>query len=513
MILFLQRKSTTKQRLQTAHTIHYFQKTVMILIIFVQNKSMMEQLLQTARTIRHFPEEKAVLLLFVQSKLMRKYPLLSCNPSIFPLPIFPSSPGGHSPFPVILDHDSRHFDLSPPLSKGYKDNLGGMTDISIEEIQSLAHGHRKRRKLTQVESEYIRLVNFLGEQNVCDSAAIFERLAQLADIYQARNKVSKSVIAYRRVLDGYRKIFGPSALETLRIVHSLGKVLEENNEYEEAEACYRLAITGFEELGSSGVLDRLNCQSFLGDLLSDMGRHQEALEVLLPTLTGYKDLRLHHRRISILGSLLEINISIKCRPTVDALIRDMQNSLDERINIDYKSFPEVLVEAIHLGSVYFQLLEYKLAESLMSQVIPKLELLDDATYEMEKIYAYIEYGKANLRLDCLEQAECYIQLAKNGLEKLNRYDDAVVSFVDTCLVELEFRSLRPRTRTALSKETLTQMIKGSTESQDTDSEVICEGSRIRGEDGTDVDTSSHKSGVTISMTSITGHSISQFLPA
>jgi tetratricopeptide (TPR) repeat protein len=388
-----------------------------------------------------------------------------------------------------------------------------MEEISIEEMPSLAQGHPKRRKLAQVESEYNRLVNVLGKENVCGSAAVFERLAQLADIYQARNKLSESVIAYRRVLDGYRKLFGASALETLRIVHSLGKVLEENNEYEEAEACYRLAITGFEELGSSGVLDRLNCQSFLGDLLSDIGRHQEALEVLLPTLAGYKDLGLHHRRISILGSLLEINISIKCWATVDALIRDMQNSLDDRIDIDYKSFPEVLVEAIHLGSVYSQLLEYKPAESLMSQVIPKLEFLDDATYEMEKIYACIEYGKANLRLDCLEQAEFYIQLAKSRLEKLNRHDDAVVSFVDACLVELEFRSLRPRARTALSRETLTQMIKGSTESEDTDSEVVCEGSRIRGENETDVDTSSHKYGVTFSMTSITGCSISQFLSA
>jgi hypothetical protein len=83
MILFLQKKPTTKQRLPTAHTMNYFQKTVIILIIFLQNTSMMKQLPQTARTIRHFPEQKAALLLFVQSKLMRKYPLLSCNHSIF----------------------------------------------------------------------------------------------------------------------------------------------------------------------------------------------------------------------------------------------------------------------------------------------------------------------------------------------------------------------------------------------------------------------------------------------
>jgi tetratricopeptide (TPR) repeat protein len=380
---------------------------------------------------------------------------------------------------------------------------------------TLAQGHKKRGAFAEAAAEYLRLVVILGQERGSGSIAVFEALSQLADIYQAQNKFPESIIAYRQVLAGYKETFGPSALETLRIVHSLGKVLEESNEYEEAESCYRQAITGFKELGTSGFLDQLNCQSFLGDLLSDMERHEEALRLLRHTLVGYDDLGLHHRRISILGSLLEISISIKHWPSVHALLRDMQKSLDERLDIDYESFPEVLLEGIHLGSVYCQLLEYELAESLMSQVIPKIEILDDATYEIEKIYAYMEYGRANLRLGVLEQAAFYLNWAKYGLEKLNRHDDPVVAFVDARLLELEFRSVNSRDKTALGREMLMvmEMIGVSIPSHDAGDEAVSEGSRIGGEDATDVDTSSYKYGVTFSTTDITGVSISEFLTA
>jgi hypothetical protein len=193
-----------------------------------------------------------------------------------------------------------------------------------------------------------------------------------------------------------------------------------------------------------------------------------------------------------------------------ATIQDLHKLLNQRIDIDYRRFPEVLWEGIHLGSIYGQLLENELADSVLSQVIPKLELLDDVKYKIEKLYGYMEYGNIKLRLNCLEQAERCLSLAKVTLENCNRHDDPVVAFVDSRVLALEFRSTKPieRNTMELSKQKLREFMKRMGDQgnfHDRDEE-----SRAGGEVATNTDTSSCKYGVSFSATDITGISLSEF---
>jgi tetratricopeptide (TPR) repeat protein len=414
--------------------------------------------------------------------------------------------------PLQTFHSAASVQLAPPtiFEQEYEDNMASPEGVLPNTIKNKAESHRERGEFAEAASEYLRLVDVFVQEKGQGSVEVFETFAELADIYQAEGKLPESIEAYRRVVSGYKGIFGASSLETLRTIHNLGKVLEEDDLYEEAETCYRQAITGFEELGTSGFLDRLDCQGFLGDLLSDTGRDEEALQLFIPLLASYNELGLHHRKISILGSLLEVYNGLENSQKLHATIQDLHKLLDERIDIDYRSIPEVLWEGIHLGSIYGQLLEYELADSLLSQVIPKLELLDDVKYKIEKLYGYMEYGNVKLRLNCLEQAERCLSLAKVTLENCNRHDDPVAAFVDSRVLVLEFRSAKPiqRNTMELSKQKLREFMKKMGDQgnfRDMDEE-----SRTGGEVATNTDASSCKYGVSFSETDITGISHSEF---
>lgn len=387
-----------------------------------------------------------------------------------------------------------------------------------EDPKSRARGHRNRGEFAEAVSEYLRVIDLLSLAVGDDSLLVLEALSELAGVYQALNKLPEAIMTYQRVLDGYKERFGESDIDTLKTMLGLGKVLEENNQYEEAEACYRKAIFGFENIGESALLDRLNCQSYLGDLLSDMERYQEALQQQKSLLAAYSSLGLHHRKISVLGSLLETYIGIEDSQKMHATIRDMQKLLDDRIDSDHQVYPEVLLDGLHLGSVYCQLLEYDLAKHLMSRIIPKLELLDDGKYEIEKLYGYLDYGTLLLRARVVnkedyvrltDEAELYLGLARSGLRKLDRRDDPVLAFVDSRMTELQYDLSELRNSKALNKESLKEVL--GVESPDCEDEFVCKGSRKSGKESTDADTVSYKYGVSFSMTDITGISLSEFI--
>jgi hypothetical protein len=115
------------------------------------------------------------------------------------------------------------------------------------------------------------------------------------------------------------------------------------------------------------------------------------------------------------------------------------NFLDQTSGFDYIRFPEVLFEVIHLAGLYTTLQEWANAGSLFSQVIPKLELLNDAKFEIEKLYAYMEYGVLHLRQDGLQEAADCLRLAKSGLESLNRHTDEVALLMDSLLLKVDIR--------------------------------------------------------------------------
>jgi tetratricopeptide (TPR) repeat protein len=414
-----------------------------------------------------------------------------------PLKTFPSPSSIQLAPPTIFEHEYEH-------------NMARPEGLSPKTIKNKAERHRERGKFDKAATEYLLLVDIFVQERGQGSVEVFETLEELADIYQAQGKFLKSIEAYRRVVASYKEIFGASSLETLRAIHSLGKVLEEDDVYGEAETCYRQAMTGFEELGTSGLLDRLDCQGFLGELLSDTGRDEEALQLLIPLLTSYKELGLHHREISILGAILEVYNAPEISQRFHATIHDLRKRLDERIDIDYRRFPEVLWEGIHLASIYCQLLQYEPANSLLSQVIPKLELLDDVKYKIEKLYGYMEYGNLLLRLNFWEQAGRCLSLAKVTLESCNRHDDPVVAFVDSRILALEFHSAKPIewNTMELSKEKLREFMKNMGDQsnfRDKDEE-----SKTGGEVATNADSSSCKYGITFSTTDITGISLSEF---
>ena len=131
-------------------------------------------------------------------------------------------------------------------------------------------------------------------------------------------------------------------------------------------------------------------------------------------------------------------------------------------------------------------------------------------YKIEKLYGYMEYENAKLRLNCLEQAERCLSLAKVILGNCNRHDDPLVAFVDSRVLALEFRSAKPveRNNMELSKHQLREFMKKIGDQgnfRDMDEE-----SRAGGEVATNTDTSSCKYGVSFSTTDITGISLSEF---
>lgn len=409
---------------------------------------------------------------------------------------------------------SGSIDLPPPTTfeHEYEHNMVRSEDLAASALRNKAEGLMESGKLAEAANEYLLLIDILVQERGQASIEVFETLAELADSYQAQGKLRDAIGAYRRVVAGYKEIFGAASFETLRAIRSLGKVLEELGAYGEAENHYRQAITGFKEVGTSGLLDRLDCEGFLGDLLSDTGRNVEALQLLVPLLDLYDELGLHHRAISISGTIVEIYKALKNSQKFQATIHDLQRRLDERIDIDYRRFPEVLCEGVHLASIYCQLFEYKLAESLLSQVIPKLELLDDVKYSVEKLYGYMEYGNLNLRLDYLEEAERCLSLAKAILKRCNRnrHNDPVVASVKTLVLELEFRSAKPTERNTmeLSHEKLREFMKVMGDQSNVHDED--QKSRAGVEVATNADSSSCKYGITFSTTDITGISLSCF---
>ena len=407
---------------------------------------------------------------------------------------------------------SRSVDLPPPTTfeHEYEDNMARSEDLAASALRNKAEGLMESGRFAEAATEYLLLVDVLVQERGQACIEVFETLAELADSYQAQGKFRDAIEAYRRVVAGYKEIFGAASFETLRAMRSLGKVLEELGSYREAETHYRQAITGFEELGTSGLLDRLNCEGFLGDLLLDTGRDVEALQLLIPLLALYDELGLHHRAITILGTMVEIYNSLKNTHKFRATIQDLQRRLNERIDIDYRNFPEVLCEGIHLASIYCQLLEYERAECLLSRVVSKLELLDDSKYRVEKLYGYLEYGNINLRLNRLEKAERCLFLANATLESCNRHDDPVVAFVKSLVLEVDLRSdpsIVPDI-IALSRGKLRELTKSTG-----DQSSLRDGddkSKASLEVATTAGSSSCKYGITFSTTDITGISLSCF---
>ena len=386
-------------------------------------------------------------------------------------------------------------------------------EVSDEETEKVAWAHKQAGNLAEASTEYLRLVEKYTQIYGSESVFNLKALSNLAGIYQTQSLLLKSIAAYKTVVHGYERIYGTSALETLQALHSFAKVLEENGDQIEAQSLYRRAIAGFEVLGESGLAPLLNSQHFLGDLLCDKECYTEAEPLLDAAIAGYRSLGLRHLEIVALGSLLEVYNGKRDLWNVKRTISGMRKLFEEliRIDADQNQLPEILIEGIHLANVYSALTEDDDAESLLSRIIPKLELLSDAKYGIEKVYGYMEYGCLYQNQERWEEASDYLHLAKDGLYKLNRHSDPVVRFVEARLMEVRTYSGGAYNRHELSKERLEQVHGGLRRRHHGGSEdrEASRGTKSVREEASDTETASCKYGITFSTSEITGVSLSQ----
>jgi tetratricopeptide (TPR) repeat protein len=387
--------------------------------------------------------------------------------------------------------------------------------VPVEETERAAWAHKQAGNLAEASAVYLRVIDRYTRKYGSRSALTLKALSNLAEIYQDQGLLPLSIEAYQKVVDGYKTIYGTSALETMQAVHNLAKAVEENTEepdLQKAESLYRSAIAGFEALGGEGLAPRLNSQQFLGDLLCDAERYKEAKPLLLAAVCGYSALGLAHLEIVALGSLLELYNVVKDGRNLTRAISKMRILLEERIDSDHGRFPEILIEGIHLAGVYSAALEYEEAESLLSRIVPKLELLSDAMFGIEKVYGYIEYGTLHQMKRQWGEASNYLRLAREGLYKLNRHSDPVIRHVQARLVENEIYSGGSYDAPILSEYSLEQgaAVLGRNHIGASEADTGSRGTKSAREEAWETSTSSCKIGVTFSDSDIGDISQAQY---
>ncbi len=400
-------------------------------------------------------------------------------------------------------------DQTPPSLFGANDEVRGeaenpMADkVPDEETERVAWAHKQAGNLEGASAVYLRVIDRYTHTYGSRHVLTLKRLSILAEIYRNQGLLPLLIEAYEKIVDGYKIIYGTSALETLQAVHSLAKAVEENTEQpnlQKAESLYRRAIAGFETLGRAGLAPRLSSQQFLGDLLCDAKRYEEAKPLPIAAVSGYAALGLAHLEIVALGSLLELYNTMKDGRNLARAISKMRKLLEERIDTDHGKFPEILIEGIHLASVYSDALEYEVAASLLSRIIPKLERLSDARFGIEKVYGYMEYGCLHQRKQRWGEASNYLRLAQDGLSKLGRHSDPVIRNVEARLVEIDKYSGGAYDIPELSQERLEQV----------EADRASRGTKSVREEASEAGTSSCKIGITFSDSDIADVSLSQY---
>ncbi|KAE9382100.1 hypothetical protein N431DRAFT_321551 [Stipitochalara longipes BDJ] len=412
-------------------------------------------------------------------------------------------------------------DKAPPSLFSPNDEVKGegenpaADEVPDEETERAAWAHKQAGNLEGASAVYLRVIDRYTHTYGGQSALTLKTLSILAEIYQDQGLLPLSIEAYEKVVNGYKTIYGTSALETLKAVHSLAKAVEENTDQpnlQKAESLYRRAIAGFEMLGREGLAPRLSSQQFLGDLLCDAKRYKEAKPLLIAAVNGYATLGLVHLEIVALGSLLELFNAVKDGHNLTRAISKMRKLLEEQIGTDQGKLPEVLIEGIHLASVYSDSFEFEEAESLLSRIVPKLERLSDARFGIEKVYGYLEYGCLHQKKQRWGEASNYLRLAQDGLNKLGRYSDPVVRNVEARLVEIERFSGGAHDIPELSKETLEQGFGALRQNHRGASEAdrASRGTKSIREEASEAGTSSCKIGITFSDSDIADVSHSQY---
>ncbi len=396
-----------------------------------------------------------------------------------------------------------------------KTAIDAVSEFSVHEAAHLARSHEAEGNLEEAATEYIRIVDVYA-QGDGDSEELLRVYYRLAGIYQAQAELEKAAAIYRRVVAGSEKIFGESALETLLALYGLAKVLEQQGQDNEAESLYRQAVKGFKNLGL--VEYQMDCQFYLADLLRDKGLHRPAVRLLRSTLSGYQVLDLRHRMIGVLGSLLDSYFQMDWPIDFTFAMSAMQKLLGEGLEMDHNLFPEYLIEGIHLATIQSPS-DFRAADSVFLSVLPKLELLSDAKYNLEKFYAYLEIGLHYKRHEKWEKAAEYLHLASESPVNQKGNDFAMTRFVNIHLIEaqmqIKFYDSR-RAQKELREKNFIEFIQSnhgngrhSQHAKDGRPGVCDEGDD--GESNVNTDTTSCKYGLTYSVSDITGISDSRFM--
>jgi tetratricopeptide (TPR) repeat protein len=411
-----------------------------------------------------------------------------------------------------------------------------MTEFSVHETTNVARRHEDEGNLAEAAVEYLRVLEWytkLGNYNPTKTLQIQSRLVC---VYRAQAQLEKAANIYRQVLAGYEKILKALVSETLRATYGLAKVLEQQEEYAEAELLYREAVGGFEKLGL--VEDQLNCQSFLGDMLRDQGRYGEAINLLSPALAGYTELGLKHRIMGVIVSILEISFQIYAGRSVDSTrskreeisiqlletfsiaeastMSKARSLLEESLEMDHEISPEFLVEGIHLASIYSDWEDVTSAQSIFESVLPKLELLSDAKYDLEKAYAYLEFGLHHQRQGVWKSAVDYLSMAYEGLAKLKESDESLMKFVKMCLIEVQLQVEHSVEETKLKQQRFIDIVEAGREERRPKRHRQAKSSKHSerndsDEEDVESDMMSCKYGITYSVGDITGISDSVFM--
>src|SRR5690242_5875512 len=191
--------------------------------------------------------------------------------------------------PTQINHyRDPHQKVQPEMYRVHEhDKILELEPLIAKQAIELACAHQDVNSPVSITDCLSTIVEYTQSKSL-DRVSIFKSLESLAQEYEKRGDLSKSIAAFRLVTSGYEATDGFVSARTLEGIYDLSRVLTNVFATEEAESLYRKAIDGFGKLSPFKFKHRqLGCQHLLGNILHDLGRDKDAGDLYISTLVSY----------------------------------------------------------------------------------------------------------------------------------------------------------------------------------------------------------------------------------
>jgi hypothetical protein len=288
---------------------------------------------------------------------------------------------------LTLSYDSAQ---SPKIIQNNGQDLGTSSTLSKSSSDESAEAPTATQRLSTGHPE-IRIAP--GEESSCSNldagaplqvararrpgSRFFVHFGPLQDskAIAESQKLSRTAInKLREDLSGLEASHGGSSIKTLEVI------------------CNLAAVLGFEAQGTNGFRQGIDAKFHLGRLLHMPEQYYQAETLLAAAIVGYKSLQLDHLEISALGSLLDLAIQLNLTGRIEEVRNRMWQLLDKSKGATPVEMHFFTIVRLHLARVYFLEGTIGFVWYLVTDIVTKLELLNDNEHRIDKLEAYLEIG-------------------------------------------------------------------------------------------------------------------------